>query len=196
MNEFGLIPENLIQAATLAWREGRLSFRCTDGQGKSCNGGKSEPLAVGEWSEAKEPELCRSGWHLTTAPHCWAGARVFLCEGEDCGGKERDKSVWRRIRPLAECDPKKVQNASVLVRCKGNLSGADLFGAVLRGAVLRDANLRGADLRCAGQSAPHAGADSRFRRRIFYNSLSFLVLLPFQRGQGGIGGNREELRVN
>lgn len=142
----GSIPKRYWKASKRAWRDGRLSWRCTDAQGRSCNGGSAEPLRVGVWSEERDPVLCRSGWHLTDAPHRWAGQRVWLCEGRGFGGRDGDKSVWREIRVLAEVDPTTACSASLLVRCKANLLGANLSMANLSGANLSRADLYGANL--------------------------------------------------
>ena len=149
--------------AAVALAEGRLSWRVTDAQGRPCNGGRADPIPLGEWSPAiEDAELCRRGWHTTSDPVRWRGARVWLVEGEGPAGTENDKSAWRRIRPLAEVDPHRsiCQRISVAAMRPhlaeavlggadlrwANLTGANLTGANLAEAVLGGANLTGANL--------------------------------------------------
>ena len=144
--------------AATALAEGRLSWRVTDAQGRPCNGGDADPIALGEWSPTiEDAAICIRGWHTTSDPLPWRGSRVWLVEGAGLVGTEGDKSCWRRIRPLAEVDPRqsicqRVWVAAMRPNLRGaylggaDLSGADLRGAYLRGADLRGAYLRGADL--------------------------------------------------
>ena len=150
---FGMVPPSLLAAAEKARAEGRLAWRCTDAHGRPMNGGAADPLVVGRWSESVEPEACYTGWHMTTLPHKWRGARVWLVEGGGaCGGTKGDKTRWEKIRPLAEVDPQLCMSASAGVRAGlrdlpgANLAGASLTGAYLFGANLARANLAGAYL--------------------------------------------------
>ena len=93
--------------AATALADGRLSWRVTDAQGRPCNGGNADPLPLGEWSPTIEDAvLCSRGWHTTSDPIRWRGSRVWLVEGDGLVGTETDKQCWRRIRPLAEVDPR------------------------------------------------------------------------------------------
>ena len=153
---FRIVPKHLLERTERAATEGCLHWRVTDQHGRACNGGKADPLTIGLWSEAREPVLCESGWHVTDNPHRWHGCRVWLVIGEGCGGREGDKLVYRRVLPVAEVDPLRCLDARVFARC-GRLSGADLSGANLSRADLRGADLSRADLRGANLS----GADLR-----------------------------------
>lgn len=160
--------------AATALAEGRLSWRVTDAQGRPCNGGDAEPLPLGEWSPTiEDAELCERGWHTTADPVRWQGSRVWLVEGDGLVGTEGDKFCFRRIRPLAEVDPRqsicqRVRVAAMRTNLRwADLTGADLHGADLEGANLRwanlaRANLEGADLRGADLTGAYlAGADLR-----------------------------------
>ena len=159
----------LLRWAHLALAEGRLSWRVTDAQGRACNGGTADPLPIGEWSPIVEnAEICVRGWHTTSDPLRWRGVRVWLVEGDGLVGEEDDKRCWRRIRPLAEVDPRQAIDDRCRVAAmradlrEADLGGADLRGANLRGADLRGANLGGADLREADlHDAYLRGADLR-----------------------------------
>ena len=168
---FRIVPKHLLERTERAATEGCLHWRVTDQHGRACNGGKADPLTIGRWSEAREPVLCESGWHVTDNPHRWHGCRVWLVIGEGCGGREGDKLVYRRVLPVAEVDPLRCLDARVFARC-GRLSGADLsganlsranlFGANLSWANLSRADLRGADLSRADlRGADLSGADLR-----------------------------------
>ncbi len=144
------------QWAATALAEGRLSWRVTDAQGRPCNGGDAEPLPLGEWSPTIEDAvLFRRGWHTTSDPVRWKGRRVWLVEGDGLVETEHDKMCWRRIRPLAEVDPRqsictRIRVAAMRPYLEGaDLRGADLRGAGLTGAYLYGAYLRRADLRGA-----------------------------------------------
>lgn len=141
------------QWAATALAEGRLSWRVTDAQGRPCNGGDAEPISLGEWSPTIEDAVvCQRGWHTTSDPLRWRGSRVWLVEGDGLVGTERDKFCFKRIRPLAEVDPRqsicnRIRVAAMRPYLRGaDLTGADLTGADLRGADLRGAALTGADL--------------------------------------------------
>jgi len=140
------------ETACRAMDEGRLHYRVTDAQGRSSNGGESEPLPFRAWSAViKNARIYSSGWHLTTEPHRWDGQRVWLAEGKFPAGQEEDKTCWGQIRILGEVDPHACLDRSALVRCSDNLreadlSEADLSWASLRGADLREANLSWANL--------------------------------------------------
>ena len=170
--------------AATALAEGRLSWRVTDAQGRPCNGGDTDPIALGEWSPTiEDAKLCHRGWHTTLDPLRWTGSRVWLVEGDGLVGTDGDKACWLRIRPLAEVDPRQSvcqRVAAAAMRpyltwaylrganlCgaylsetdleKADLTGADLSRAYLRGADLSGADLTRADLR----GAYLAGADLR-----------------------------------
>ena len=133
------IPEKWRKAICKALDEKRLYYRCTDAQGRACNGGKSDPLPWRKWSEKREAHLCRSGWHLTNTPHRWCGSRVWLVEGSgalDSSVDNDTKVCFERVRVLAEVDPQACLDPSALVRCAHDLRGAYLRGADLRGADL------------------------------------------------------------
>lgn len=142
----GKIPKKWRDAICLALDEGRLAYRVTDAQGRSCNGGDAGPLPFRRWSPYREPRICTSGWHLTMHPHRWDGQRVWIAEGQFHGGASDDKSVWGKIRVLAEVDPRACMDVSAFVRCSLDLRSTDLCGAKLRGAKLRGAKLCGAKL--------------------------------------------------
>ena len=154
---FGTVPPHLIEAAERAQREGRLFWRVTDQHGRPSNGGNADPLPIGEWSPEQTPAMCRSGWHVTSAPHRWRGCRVWLVEVSAVAGVIDDKRVAASIRPLAEVDPARCIDARAYVRCVANLYGADLRGANLSRANLSRANLSRANLYGANLS----GADLR-----------------------------------
>lgn len=141
------------QWAATALAEGRLSWRVTDAQGRPCNGGDADPIPLGEWSPTIEDAVIyKSGWHTTADPLRWRGSRVWLVEGARLVGTDGDKFCWRRIRPLAEVDPRQSICQRVRVAAmrpylrRANLYGADLRGAYLAGAYLAGADLREADL--------------------------------------------------
>ena len=155
-----IIPEKLREAAATANEEGRLFFRCTDHDGRPCNGGIAEPLPLGEWSaRISNPKICYRGWHLTSDPIIWRGSRLWLVEGEDLAASDvyripySEKTCWGRIRPLAEVTThsiKRIRAAAMRPNLsRADLRGADLGYANLQATDLGYANLRGADLQYA-----------------------------------------------
>jgi hypothetical protein len=152
--------------AATALADGRLSWRVTDAQGRPCNGGNADPLPLGEWSPTIEDAvLCSRGWHTTSDPIRWRGSRVWLVEGDGLVGTETDKQCWRRIRPLAEVDPRQsVCKRIAAAAMRPNLSWANLTGADLRWANLTGANLTGADLTGADLREWERGPDGVSRR--------------------------------
>lgn len=134
--------------AATAFAEGRLSWRVTDAQGRPCNGGDADPIPLGEWSPTIEDAvLRRRGWHTTSDPVRWKGSRVWLVEGGGLVGEDGDKRVWKRIRPLAEVDPRRsICNRIQVAAMRTSLRGADLYGAYLTGANLTGTDLTGAYL--------------------------------------------------
>lgn len=160
----GQVPDHLVDAAYLALQEGRLAYRCTNAQGRPCNGGSADPIPLGEWSpEVPDPKICERGWHLTTDPLLWRGTRVWICEGEGLApvGRAGDKTCWRRIRPLAEVDPKTaICWRARVAAMRPDLRNADLREVDLRRADLENADLNGANLRKADlRRADLAGAN-------------------------------------
>jgi uncharacterized protein YjbI with pentapeptide repeats len=72
---------------------------------------------------------------------------VWLVEGDGLVGTETDKQCWRRIRPLAEVDPRQsVCKRIAAAAMRPNLSWANLTGADLRWADLSWSDLGGARL--------------------------------------------------
>lgn len=142
------------QWAAKALAEGRLHWRVTDAQGRSCNGGKADPLPLGKWSPAiSDARICSRGWHTTSDPLVWAGVRVWLVEGDGLAGQLGDgKKCWTRIRPLAEVDPQQSICCRLKVAamrshlCGADLRGMDLRFAILSGVNLNKVNLRGSNL--------------------------------------------------
>ena len=67
--------------------------------------------AVGEWTEEKHVDPCRSGWHLTEAQHImrWQswGSDLFLAEGRGQSATDTGKVVFaqaRLVRHIAKID--------------------------------------------------------------------------------------------
>ena len=72
--------------------------------GKSCHGGSYTYPALGEWTQAKTPMVCCSGYHLTTSPLRWwkSRATLYLAEGDGPISCEGDKASFSRVRLIEE----------------------------------------------------------------------------------------------
>ncbi len=123
--------------------------------GKSCHGGSYTYPALGEWTPAKTPMVCYSGYHLTTSPLRWWKSRttLYLAEGDGPISCEGDKASFSRVRLIEEVtrdwpylgmfpDVRAFLAASE----RSTNPGADLSWANLSGANLSRANLSGANL--------------------------------------------------
>jgi hypothetical protein len=139
--------------------------------GKSCHGGSYTYPALGEWTQAKTPMVCCSGYHLTTSPLRWwkSRATLYLAEGDGPISCEGDKASFSRVRLIEEVtrdwpylgmfpDVRAFLAASERSMNPGagifwaNLSRANLSRANLYEANLYEANLSRADLSRANLS--------------------------------------------
>lgn len=170
----GVLKGECLEAALRALQEGRLFFRISDMDGKSCNGGDGQVLPAsdtepGPWTqEVTDPIICERGWHATTDPLRWYGRRVALVEVDQVCARSGDKVVCHRMRELGVVDPEAVVDIRVWVAvhrprlARADLSGVDLSGADLSGADLRDARFYRSTLRGARlDKADMAGTDLR-----------------------------------
>lgn len=76
---------------------------------RPCDGGTGFYPALGVWTKDRQPVLCESGWHVTSAEHIYEysgnGRRCFIVQvaGDHEGGfKHDDKESWQRMRLLYE----------------------------------------------------------------------------------------------
>jgi len=199
--------KRLLKYAEKAQKEGRLAWRVTNQHGCPCNGGHANPLSVGVWSEkVDDPQICKRGWHTTSDPLKWRGLRVWLVEGGECFGRDGDKLIWDRIRPLAEVDPEKCIDRRIWVRCNysdlnranlshADLSHADLYGADLSHANLAHANLAHADLNRANLARANLyGADLNradlSHANLYGANLACANLYDWERGEDGFARRR------
>jgi hypothetical protein len=147
--------------------------------GKPCHGGNGEYPPKGKWTKRVAPQICDSGWHLTSDPLRWwkPGAELFFAEPRGVYSYDgSDKAAFPSVRILGRVTPKwrylqmfpRIRAfLAASVRHKeptadiswANLSEANLSEANLSGANLSEANLSGADLSGANLSEANRNCD-------------------------------------